>query len=287
MVTGMKGTAAAALALLLWGHAAAAQTAKALPILRIGMVAGPAESNRIAGADLIEKAYSDATGLPTQIFVARDFAALIDAQARGRIDYGVYSATAYVVAQRVCGCVDAIAAPIGTDGSTGMRAILIRRGGETGAIAIVPGDAAGWLAGLRAEPEAGERVVDAASAADAEAMLVSGEVGAMIGWFPDRPGGQPEGGTLTRLVEAGMPAGDLSVTWRSEPLRYGPHAVRPDLPEAMRAALVRFLTGLRDAQPDVLLHLEPARQGGFVRVSDDDYAPARAMVDRLLTPERR
>lgn len=284
----MKGTAAVALALLLWGHAAAAQTATAQPILRIGMVAGPAAGNRIEGADLIEKAYSDATGLPTQIFVARDFAALIDAQARGRIDYGVYSATAYALARRVCGCVDAIAAPIGTDGSTGMRAILIRRvGGETGAIAVVPGDAAEWLAALRTEREAGERVVDAASASVAEAMMLSGEVDAMIGWFPDRPGGQPEGGTLTRLAEAGIPADDLRVTWRSEPLRYGPHAVRPDLPDATRAALVRFLTGLRDVQPDVQLHLEPARQGGFVLVSDGDYAPARAMINRLLTPDRR
>lgn len=283
------GTAAgAALALILWGHAAAAQTAESMSILRIGMVAQPPAGDRIEGAVLIEKAFSDAIGLPAQIFVARDYAALIDAQSRRRIDYGVYSATAYATAQRVCSCVEAIAAPVGADGSTGMRAVLIRReGGTTGAVAIVPGDAAHWLAVGRPAMAAGERTIEVASVSEAEDMLLSGEADGMIGWVPFRPGAPLAGGTLSRLAAAGIPEGDLRVVWQSETLRYGPHAVRPDLPAATRAALVRFLTGLRDTQPDVLMHLEPARQGGFVRASDDDYAAARAMVDRIAEAKPR
>ncbi|MDN2578897.1 PhnD/SsuA/transferrin family substrate-binding protein [Aquibium sp. ELW1220] len=275
--------AGAALVLLLWAQSGTAQTGDALSILRIGMVAQPPAGNLVDGAVLIEKVFSDATGLPTQIFVARDYAALIDAQSRGRIDYGVFSATAYATARRVCSCLEAIVAPIGTDGSTGMRAVLIRRkdGNGTGGIAVVPGDATGWLASVEPGPETAGRLVEAATATDAENMLASGEADGMIGWVPFRPGTAPEGGTLSRLAAAGVPEENLLVNWQSEPLRYGPHAVRADMPAETRAALVRFLTGLHDARPDVLQHLEPMRQGGFVRVSDDDYAVARAMVDRV------
>lgn len=283
--------AGAALAVFLWAQSGAAQPESAQSILRIGMVAQPPAGNLVDGAMLIEQAFSDATGLPTQIFVARDYAALIDAQARGHIDYGIFSATAYATARRVCGCVEAIAAPIGTDGSTGMRAVLIHRRDATGTgpIAVVSGDATGWLASAEPGPgpETAGRMVAVATASDAENMLVSREADGMIGWVPVRPGTTPEGGTLSRLVEAGIPAEELLVHWQSEPLRYGPHAVRADMPAETRAALVRFLAGLHDTQPDVLQHLEPMRQGGFVRVSDADYATARAMVDRVADGEAR
>ena len=92
--------AGAAMAALLWVPIAAAEADGTLAMLRIGMVAHPTAGNRIDGAAMIERAFLEATGLPTQIFVARDYAALIDAQSRGRIDYGVYSATAYATPRR-------------------------------------------------------------------------------------------------------------------------------------------------------------------------------------------
>ncbi|WP_187969024.1 phosphate/phosphite/phosphonate ABC transporter substrate-binding protein [Aquibium microcysteis] len=288
MFTKTAGLASgAALAVLLYAQSGAAQTVADPSVLRIGMVAQTPAGNMIDGAVLIEKAFSDATGLPAQVFVARDYAALIDAQSRGRIDYGVYTAAAYALARRVCGCLEAIAAPIGADGSTGIRAVLIRRRDEAGAVVAVPPDATGWLASARQPAGAPGPYAEAASASDAEDMLVSGKAGGMIGWVPFQPGAAPDGGTLSRLVAAGLSREDLLVEWQSEPLRYGPHAVRADMPAATRAALVRFLTGLHDAQPDVLQHLEPLRQGGFVRVSDADYAVAAAMVDALAEPEPR
>ena len=277
--------AGAAMAALLWVPIAAAEADGTLAMLRIGMVAHPAAGDRIDGAAMIEKAFSEATGLPTQIFVARDYAALIDAQSRGRIDYGVYSATAYATARLACDCLEPIAAPIGADGTTGMRAVLIERkdrSGEAGVIATVPGDVTHWLEAARSASEAdSERFVEAANASEAEALFVSGEASGIIGWMPVRTASTPEGGTLSRLVEAGISPDELEVVWESEPLRFGPHAVRSDMPGAIRNALVLFLAGLHDTQPDVFQHLEPTRQGGFVRVSDRDYAVAKAMVTRL------
>lgn len=275
----------AALLALIWVQPAAAEADGALSTLRIGMVAHPAAGDRIDGAALIERAFSEATGLPTRIFVARDFAALIEAQSRGRIDYGVYSAAAYATARLACDCLEPIAAPIASDGATGLRAVRIERRDESGGtsdIAAVPGDVTTWLATTSPGGKTdSEHFVDAGTASHAEAMVLSGEARGIIGWIPARPGATPGGGTLSRLVDAGIAEADLEVVWRSEPLRFGPHAVRSDMPDALRATLIRFLTGLHDARPDVFQHLEPTLQGGFVRVSDADYALAKAMVTHL------
>jgi phosphonate transport system substrate-binding protein len=286
--TTARWPAGAALAALLWAQPGAAEADAAPAMLRIGLVAHPAAGAAIEGAALIEQAFAEATGLPTRIFVARDYAALIDAQAGGRIDYGVYSAAAYATARLACGCVEPIAAPIGTDGATGLRAVLIERrdrSGTPGAIATVPGDVTHWLAAARpARGADGERYLAAATASQAEALFLSGEASGIVGWMPSRPGSTREGGTLSRLVEAGVAAAELEIVWQSEPLRFGPHAVRADMPDAVRSALILFLAGLRDARPEVFQHLEPLRQGGFVRVSDADYATARAMVARIAEP---
>ena len=286
--TTARWPAGAALAALLWAQPVAAEPSAASAGLRIGMVAQPAAGAVIDGAALTEQAFTEATGLRTQIFVARDYAALIDAHTAGRVDYGVYSAAAYAAARLACGCIEPIAAPTGADGATGLRAVLIERrdrSGTPGAIATVPGDVTHWLAAARgARDTGGERYLEAATASQAEALFASGEASGIVGWMPSRPGSTRDGGTVSRLVDAGVPREDIAIVWQSEPLRFGPHAVRADMPVAVRSALTLFLVGLRDALPEVFQHLEPQRQGGFVRVSDADYATARAMVTRLVEP---
>lgn len=282
----------ATLAAIIWTQQATAEPDEALATLRIGMVAHPATGVAIDGAEQIEKAFSNATGLTTEIFVARDFAAMIEAQARGRIDYGIYSAAAYATARLACGCLEPIVAPIGTDGTTGIRAVLVRRRDGTSrpeAVATVPGDVSHWLAITRlADEVGGERLITAENASQAEAMFVSGDVGGIIGWVPSRPGSGREGGTLARLEEAGVRQEIIEIAWESEQLRYGPHAVRSDMPAATRKAIVDFLIILHDTQPDVFQHLEPLRQGGFVRVTDADYATANAVATQFAeTAEAR
>ncbi|WP_170314623.1 phosphate/phosphite/phosphonate ABC transporter substrate-binding protein [Aquibium carbonis] len=275
----------ATLAALVWMQPAASMAEGPLATLRIGLVAHPATGVAIDGAVQIEEAFSKATGLPTQIFVARDFAALIDAQTRGRIDYGIYSAAAYAAARLACGCIEPIVAPIGSDGATGIRAVLIRRredAGQPATVATVPGDMPHWLSHARPAAQAGaERLVEVETASQAEAMFVSGDVDGIIGWVPSRAGPAQQGGTLSRLLEAGLQPETIEIAWETQPLRYGPHAVRSDMPAATKNALVGFLTALHEVQPDVFQHLEPLRQGGFVRVTDADYATANAMALQL------
>lgn len=263
--------------------------------LRIGMVAKPGAGAMVAGVASLERAYSRALGLPVAIFVARDFPALIDAQASGRVDYAVYSATAYAVASRFCGCIEPIAAPVSHDGATGARSVLIVRAGSesaTGALRIgIAGQDELPLALLWPAVENGSPpsfvAVPVADAQEAENLFVDGKLDGLLGWAPARDGAgeSQEGGSFERLARRGLAATDLEVAWASGAMRFGPHAIRADVPADLKDALRRFLVGLKASDPDVYDILEEERQGGFLPVSAADYAALGTRVGAVAGDE--
>jgi len=266
---------------------------------RVGVVGEPGAGNTIAGLAELNDAFTKALGLKVEFFVARSYAALIDAQASSRIEYAIYSASAYASAYRRCECVEPLVAPTGVDGSIGIRSVLIAKDGRLSSpadvagrrIAILPAASiAGHLLPLAAFRPAGKPLsgaedffVQADTAEAAEAMLVRGDVDAIFGWIPAAPAGAPEieGGTLARLGAAGVDRAALAVVWRSDVLRYGPHAVSSDLDPEPKRRLTAFLTGLKEADPDMYERLELHYLGGFTAASRTDYEAAIDMVRML------
>jgi len=286
-----------------WPNAARADWRDDIGTFRIGIVAEPGAGNTVPGLALLTDAYTKALGMKVEFVVARDYAALIEAQANARIEYAVYSATAYATASQRCGCVEPLVAPVDADGAIGIRSVLLTRDGKVAdlaamkdhRIAMAPADSVGGsllpLAGLTAEgvgiTEDAPFLTHADSAAAAEAMLVDGQADALFGWEtatadgqPTIPGIQPADpdGTMARLEAAGISQAALQVIWTSGLLRYGPHAVRSDLdPEAKRRLTV-FLTNLRSLSPDIYDLLETKHSGGFTVAGPQDYAMAAAIV---------
>ncbi|MER9231949.1 PhnD/SsuA/transferrin family substrate-binding protein [Mesorhizobium sp. M0622] len=263
---------------------------------RIGIVAEPGAGNTVPGLALLTDAFTKALGMKVEFVVARDYAALIEAQADRRIEYAVYSATAYATASERCGCVEPLVAPVDSDGAIGIRSVLLTRDGrvpdlmamEVRRVVMAPSDSVGGallpFAGLAADgvnvAEDAPFLTHANSAAAAEAMLVDGEADAIFGWMPAVADGQPNppGGTVARLEAAGLSKSALQVVWTSGLLRYGPHAVRSDLdPEAKRRLAV-FLTNLRSTSPDIYDLLEQKHSGGFAVAGPRDYVLAAAIV---------
>jgi len=265
---------------------------------RVGIVAEPGGGNTIPGLARLTDAFANALGMKVEFVVARDYAALIEAQASGRVQYAVYSALAYATASERCGCVEPLVAPVDADGAVGIRSVLVTRDGRlpdlaamaSHRIAIAPaGNVGGALLPMAALSAEGVRIAQdspfltrAASATAAEAMLSGGEADGLFGWEPAGADGQPthSGGTVARLEVAGMQGASLRVLWTSGLLRYGPHAVRSDLdPEAKRRLTV-FLTNLKSQTPDVYDLLESTHSGGFTPAAPGDYAMALAIVRR-------
>ncbi|CCV15586.1 PhnD/SsuA/transferrin family substrate-binding protein [Mesorhizobium sp. STM 4661] len=289
---------AAILALLgaSWPGPARADWRDDIGTFRIGIVAEPGAGNTLPGLALLTDAYTKALGMKVEFVVARDYAALIEAQANARIEYAVYSATAYATASERCSCVEPLVAPIDSDGAIGIRSVLLTRNGkvpdltamEAHRVVMAPSDSVGGsllpLAGLAAEgvkvAEDAPFLTHASSAAAAEAMLVDGEADALFGWIPSAADDGPDiaGGTVARLEVAGLSKTAFQIVWRSGLLRYGPHAVRSNLdPEAKRRLTV-FLTNLRSISPDIYDLLEAKHSGGFTVVDPQDYAMAAAVV---------
>ena len=304
---------AAVLALLVvsWSSASHADWRRDIGTFRIGIVAQPGAGNTVPGLALLSDAYTKALGMKVEFVVARDYAALIEAQANARIEYAVYSATAYATASERCGCVEPLVAPIDADGTIGIRSVLLTREGKVPDLAamavhrivMAPSDSVGGsllpLAGLAAEgiriAEDAPYLTHAGSAAAAETMLIDGRADALFGWVaatadgpPANPGSQPADpqGTVARLAAAGLSQTALQVVWTSGLLRYGPHAVRSDLdPEAKRRLTV-FLTNLRSLSPEVYDLLELKHSGGFTVAGPKDYAMATAIVHLVSGSQR-
>jgi phosphonate transport system substrate-binding protein len=125
----------------------------------------------------------------------------------------------------------------------------------------------------------------ASSHSEAERIFRSGEADLLVGWEPAyaSDGVEPRTGALARLVDAGMERNELQTVWSSEPVAYGPHAVRKDMPEELKHRLVRFLVNLVDQQPDIYQLLEPYRGGGFARMDAAGYALARKIATGLAS----
>ncbi|MER8573876.1 PhnD/SsuA/transferrin family substrate-binding protein [Mesorhizobium sp. M1338] len=280
---------------VVWSSPAHADWRDDIGTFRIGIVAEPGAGNTVPGLAALTDAYTKALGMKVEFVVAHDYAALIEAQANARIEYAIYSATAYATASQRCECIEPLVAPVDSDGAIGIRSVLLTRDGklpdlaamESHRIAMAPSDSVGGsllpLAALTGEgrevAEDAPFLIHADSAAAAETMLIDGRADGLFGWATAAADGQPEAsGTQARLEAAGLSVMALRIVWTSGLLRYGPHAVRSDLdPEAKRRLTV-FLTNLKSTTPDIYDLLESKHSGGFAIVTTKDYEMAASIV---------
>ncbi|HTV70052.1 MAG TPA: PhnD/SsuA/transferrin family substrate-binding protein [Rhizobiaceae bacterium] len=275
---------------------------KELGTFRIGMLAEQGGGHVVTGLAEIKRAYSMALGLPVEVLVAEDYASLIQAQAAGRLEYAIYSATGYATAYQLCACIEPIVAPVAEDGATGMRAVLITRDGklksvdDIGAhrVAIVRKDNISGFA-IPGSPlgaafeKAGSAIQKVDTAAAAETMLVDGSVDAIFGWVPASAVATaqfPGSGTLERLHAAGIDPASLSVIWTSDLIRFGPHALRSDLDAEAKSSLTIFLTTMFSQSPDIYDLVERERGGGFRTATHAEYEPVLEAVKRIAETEQ-
>lgn len=266
-----------------------------VPTFRIGLVEQhPLAQDREAIAR-IEKAYSDALGLQARVYVAPDFQRLMQAQADGRVLYGIYSSTAYAAASLFCNCIKAFAAPKSANGASGISSVLIFRKpapesiDEIDDFKIGTGPSDNLTAHLLPVrniapdglPLSGEEsfLVKAESASALEALFLKKEVDGLFGWEMATDDSQATG-TLERLVEKGLEPDASEIIWRSDKVPFGPHAMRSDLPNELFEIAQTFLIDLKEKDIELYEMLEPIRQGGFGAISHEDYQPVMDVLDR-------
>ena len=284
---------------ILSAQPALADWRKDIGVFRIGLVAEPGTPEAVSGLPELTRAFTMALGVKVEFMVAGSYAALIAAQTSSQLHYAIYSATSFAAASERCKCVEPLVAPVGEDRSIGIRSVLITRDNRLPSlkdmaqrkVAVLADDnVAGFQLPVATLAEDGLNLtgqepflVRANTASEAETMLVDGSVDAIFGWTPSPGSSLPdgEGGTLARLEAAGLDLSALTTMWKSEVLRYGPHAVLKSLDPEAKRILATFLTGLNLSAPDLYDLLERHHRGGFVTVRESDYAPAFAVVRRF------
>ncbi len=285
--------------------AAAAAPARAgwrddVNVLRIGTVAPHGAAYDIARLEPFRAYLQDRLGLPVEIVAVADYDALIDAQVSARVQYAIYSASSYVTAEALCGCVEPIALPTAFDGSHGFHSVLVAHaGGAIASLADARGkrlaltgtdSVAGRLVPLKALAgqgiEAESYFSSVRAAADPEqavTMLFTDEADLAAAWS-SLAGDAASGysfGVFTRMVSAGSLSMDrLKIVWQSPLIPFGPHVVRSDLPAELKTLISTALMAMGKEAPDALDAVDDSSigGGGFVPATASDYSVIRDLV---------
>jgi phosphonate transport system substrate-binding protein len=293
-----------AAALLAFALAAFAQMGAAradwrqdLGTFRIGISATDAKPLSAEETEKIRSGYEAALNMPVEIVILRDYPALIDAQVSSRIEYAVYTSASYAAAWLLCECVEPIAAPVQTNGATGIRSMLVMNAGaiftrlDLNGIKIgIPGsDSVSGLAVPLAEYTIGSRVLTAderffnnyRSMDETAAAFADGRIDGFFGWASSDAAGPLKGsGIMGTGVDGALTVGgktvETKIPWTSSLLRFGPHAVRRNLDAEAKSALRSYLQSLDAEQIDLLSLLPPHDIVKFVPVAQEEYRSAIA-----------
>jgi phosphonate transport system substrate-binding protein len=273
-----------------------------IKVLRIGTVAPRGAAYDIARLEPFRAYMQDRLGLPVEIVASADYDALIDAQASAHVQYAIHSAASYVTTQALCACVEPVALPSALDGSRGFHSVIVTlAGSEISGLAEARGkrlaltgadSVAGRLVPLKAlaaenidATASFSSVVTAADPEQAVTMLFTDEADLAAGWS-SLSGDVASGysfGVFTRMVASGALAMDrLKIVWRSPLIPFGPHVVRRDLPDELKALIADALMAMAGESPDALDAVDTSSigGGGFVPATDGDYS----VIEGLVSP---
>lgn len=274
---------------------AAADWRDDIKVFRVGIPVGDNATYRLQQAEPFRRYLEGRLGVHVELFPATSYEAMIEAQASDRIQYGIYSATAFATAEIMCDCLDPVAVPTADDGSSGFHAVLVARADSAirsltdakGArLAVGPeGSVAGRLIPFAAFAANGidpksyfSALVETREPAEAVAALLRNEADLALAWSSlegDAAAGY-SAGVLTRMIGEGTLAmSDIRLIWQSDRIPYGPHAVRRALPDDLKALVEEAVLAMPAEDPAAVDAISRFGGGGFVAANEAMFAALR------------
>lgn len=264
---------------------------------RIGVVAKGNVDDTYAKIEPFRLAIAEALGLNVEIFIAKNYRALINAHIAARIEYAVYSATAYASAWKNCECVEPIVIPKSYDGAESYKSVIIASQDGPEKLSELVGSK---MTGLSKSSFAGHKfavfelkasgvalpqsIAFSDSGEEAISAFVSGKYNAIIGWssLTGDPGEGYSSGTLKLIAEQnGGTSIPYKIIWQSSPIPHRPHVVRKNLAGEAKILLRDTLSAMFDSDPVAYDAIEPVFGGGFVVARHGQFLPVLKYVETL------
>ena len=277
---------------------------KDLGTFRIGISATDTGTLTPTEIKKLESGYSTALGMPAEVKIFRDYPALIDAHASSRIEYAIYSSIAYATAWLLCECIEPLVAPVQTNGATGIRSALVLNSGkaftrldlngmrigipEKGSISGFAIPMVEYVIGTRKLSEDDAFILHLSDTSSMISAFSDGKIDGFFGWiYSDGAGslavsGLMDTGSVSTISVSGKKT-DIKMPWVSGLLRYGPHAIRKNLPPEARDALQSFFSAIGSTDVDLLSQFQPTNIAKFVPATHAEYKLAVVTTKFLAT----
>ncbi len=272
-----------------------AQWRDELKSINIGIVGDrkPAITRRYI--EPFRQALEDDLQITVKAVISKNFSSMINAQINGRIDYGIYSASAFANLWAKCKCAEPVAAANPAGGARQFFSILIVDQARINSLEEFAGkrvtystekSLTGYIVPTRElqkqglvfskKPEAANDVglVAAGSAEKAVDLFLDGEVDGLFGWstMSGQASNGYSAGTLVDLIQkSGRNIAEFAILWKSGPIPGSPHVVSNKLPDQAKEKIEQFLLQLNRKNPAAYDAVENFSDGGFYKVSQADY----------------
>ncbi|MBE9604103.1 phosphate/phosphite/phosphonate ABC transporter substrate-binding protein [Acetobacteraceae bacterium H6797] len=269
--------------------------AAAVPEIRICLLGGENEADRLARYGAYRQLMEDTFQLPVRLFPASDFAGAMQAFSAKQIEIASLGSAAYAGAWLdTKGGVEPMVAAEEDDGTISYVAVMVART-DSGIANIAdmrgkslawadPNSASGYFIprhslrkqGIDTEPgQYFSRTGFGGGHEQAVVAVLQKQYAAAVTWASGQ-GDPAQGytrGNLRAMVEKGMlKPGELRTIWQSEPVPNGPMAVRAELPTEFKQDMTLFFLALPKAYPDIYRQIMRGSGTGFRTVTHQDYA---------------
>jgi phosphonate transport system substrate-binding protein len=281
-----------------------------IPLLRIGMLGGENDADRLARYDGYKKLLEATFQVPVKLVMAADYAGTIQAFAARQIEMAYMSPAAYASAWLQSeGDVVPILTTQERDGSTSyVAAMYVRADSGISSLADMKGKALAWSdpnsasgyliprAEFRAagiDPEPGRyfgRTGFAGGHEQAVVAVLNRQYDAGVAWtsgLGEESAGFTRGVFRMMVDKKMLDMSQLRIVWKSRPILNGPMVLRKSTPAAFQEDMLAFHLAMPKAHPDIYRAVDMGQGQGWVKVTHADYAAFIDMLKEEAAARRR
>ena len=272
-----------------------------LPVIRIGLLGGENDADRLQRVDGYKKLIETTFGVPTKLLMASDYAGVIQAFAAGQVDLSYMSPASYAAAWLESkGNIVPLTTSQEQDGSISYVAVAYVRA-DSGITSIEqlkgkslawadPNSASGYLIprsefrAMGIDPESGKyfsRTGFGGGHEQAVVAVLNKQYDAGVTWssgLGDVKDGYTRGALRVMVEKKLLNMSDLRIIWKSRPIVNGPLAVRGDTPAEFQADMLALHRAIPRTNPDIFHSMDMGSSTDWVEVKHADY---QVFVDML------